>query len=826
MSSIAIKRRQRRKESIQKQFPTRFTAALLLIFLFLLLLITSGIAAVAAIAINYLNTDLKSIAQLEQLPTQIAVPSKPIRLFAWGAPDESGQPQPVLLNTITPPLATWTPLEDMPPELLQATITANDPHFWEWTPSAADVARALTAVIQGNPPAELPSPITNTLINQYLLPTDSTNPNQRQAQTWWLAWQMHGRYPKEQLLEWYLNTRPFGRLTLGPEAAAQVFLGKSAAELTLPESLQLFEQSRRTQRAFANANADEHGFESLVFAELENIVGQARAQRGGLDVYTTLDLALQWEVECVTKNYLNGLSNRRGSDQIERYCAAADLLPQDVAIDSDSELGAAVLVLDPVSGQIRAMTDDVLAEHEPGTLLAPFVYLTALSQGYNAATMVLDVEKVFEQGDSAYRPQNVDGRYHGPLRMREALAQGSVVAATEVMSWVGPKQVVETANRLGLGLQQEAAELSLLSGGGGVNLFDTTFAFATLDNLGVMVGRDGLETGFLQETQFLETPFLTPTTIWRITDNRANIIYEYQPQRRDILAPPLAYLMNDLLLEEVTAERPMGLIGGATADGRHAWAVGYIPQLIVGTWVGYGEDTTTERLVRNLSTPIRDAVLQWAALALPPAEWQRPPGLRELEVCAPSGLLPTADCPTIVQELFIDGTQPTTTDTIFQHVYINRQNGRLATITTPPHLVERRVYQVFPPKAAEWATEANIPTPPTEYDTIIARSSVGEAVAAVVEPEPFAEVSGEVVIRGTADSDQFATFRLAYFPGLYPEEVLLIGEAQATPVVNGTLGMWDTSNLDEGLYTVLLTVVNEDGTFTETAVPVTINHTN
>ncbi len=817
MSPIAIKRRQRRKTAVQKQFPTRFSAALLLIFLFLLLLLASGIAAVTAVAINYLNADLKSITQLEQLPAQTAVPSTPIRLFAWGAPDESGRRQPVLLNTITPPPATWMSLEEMSPELLQAAVTTNDPHFWQWTPGAADVARALTDAIQGNPPDQLPSPITNTLINQYLLSADSTTHNQRQAQAWWLAWQMHGRYPKTQLLEWYLNTRPFGRLTLGPEAAAQLYFGKSAAELTLSESLLLFEQNSRTQRAFANANTDELGFEGIVVAEVESILGQEQVQRGGLDVYTSLDLALQWQVECVTQRFLRELPVQREADgeRLERYCPAADLLRQNVATANDAELDAAVLVLDPVSGQMRAMTGDVLAEHEPGTLLAPFVYLTALSQGYNAATMVLDVETAFEHGGGTYRPQNVDGRYHGPLRIREAFAQGSVVAATHVMSWVGPKQVVETASRLGLvGLRQEAAELSLLSGGGGVNLLDTTFAFATLDNLGVMVGRDSLETGFLQETRFL-----TPTTIWRVTDDRGNIIYDYQPQRRDILTPPLAYLMNDLLVGDATAERPMGLINGTTADGRHNWAVGYTPQLVVGTWVGDSEAT-----VRGpAASPIRDAVLQWATLALPTAEWQRPPGLRELEVCDPSGLLPTAHCPTIVQELFIDGTQPTTTDVMFQHRYLNRQNGRFATITTPPHLVERRVYQLFPPEAAEWAAEANIPAPPTEYDTIIARSFVGGGVAAVVEPEPFAEVSGEVVVRGTADSDRFATYRLAYFPGLYPEDVLLIGEQQATAVVNGTLGMWDTSNLDEGLYTLLLTVVNEDGTFTETAVPLTVN---
>jgi membrane carboxypeptidase/penicillin-binding protein len=704
---------------------------------------------------------------------------------------------------------------------VQAAVVANDPLFWEWSPNVADVGSALLAVAQGRSPDELPSPITSTLINQYLLPPatphDEAETTRRQAQAWWLAWRMSGRYSKEQILEWHLNTRAFGRLARGPQAAAQAYFGKAAADLTLPEATLLASLANGTR-----TNADERGleavdsdpFEQMVIVELENLLGEAWVQRGGLNVYTSLDMLLQHQAECVMQRHREQLSGRTelDDDSVEPYCAAGAFLRFPGANAGQSD--AAVLALDPISGQVRALVGDVEVSHEPGTLLSPFVYLTALSQGYNAATMVLDVETVYEQGDTVYRPQNEDGRFRGPLRLREALADGRIVPAVQVMSWVGPEQVVQTARSLGLaGLEREAADLSLLSGGGVVNLLDAVFAFATLDNLGVMVGRPVGEAGFLG-----------PATIWRVTDDQGNILYDYQPQRRDILTPPLAYLMNDMLAEGATADRrpPAVEIVGETADGRNSWAVGYMPQLVIGIWTGY--DSNGGNVGGNTAAAPLGALLGWAGQALPPARWERPPGLRELEVCDPSGLLPTADCPAVLDELFVDGTQPTTADTIFQPAYINRENGRLATFATPPDLVERRVYQVFPPEAVGWAREAGIPAPPTDYDTILTHSSVGDGVAAILEPEPFAEVSGEVVVRGTAASETFASYRLAYFPGLYPEGVSLISDENRERVAEATLGTWDTTSLDEGLYTVLLTVINEDGTFTEAAVPITVSN--
>ncbi|MBX7251556.1 MAG: hypothetical protein K1X50_06185, partial [Candidatus Promineofilum sp.] len=222
----------------------------------------------------------------------------------------------------------------------------------------------------------------------------------------------------------------------------------------------------------------------------------------------------------------------------------------------------------------------------------------------------------------------------------------------------------------------------------------------------------------------------------------------------------------------------------------------------------------------------------------PAGEWPRPAGLHAVDVCALSGLPPSRggpDCPTVI-EWFVAGTEPTATDTMLREVAVNRETGRLATIFTPPNLVERRVFTVFPPEAAQWAADHGIPAPPTEYDPI-RRVPTRSGGAAVASPEPWAVVGrqespqgvgrqespqGQWSVVGSAGGDDFAYYRLSWFSGLMPEAMHLIVARGETAVADGELGVWDTTLLDDGLYTLLLTVVRADGTFDEVAIPVRV----
>jgi membrane peptidoglycan carboxypeptidase len=392
-------------------------------------------------------------------------------------------------------------------------------------------------------------------------------------------------------------------------------------------------------------------------------------------------------------------------------------------------------------------------------------------------------------------------------------------------------RIISTARSLGLTTLDPAPgsyDLSLNLGSGEVSLLDMTYAYAVLANMGVMMGQSGRSP---------DRP-LDPVTIVRVENQAGDVLYDYyeQVQPRDILTPQLAYLMNDMLADrsarcaafgcpnvmELPANRPAAVKTGTTNDFRDAWTIGYTPQLITGVWVGSSDNRAMAGVTGTTgAAPIWQAVMAWALQDEPVSLWAQPPGLVETAVCDTSGLLASDICPAVA-ELFIQGTQPTVYDTIYQAFAVNRETGRLATVYTPVELVENRIYKVYPEAAADWAEANGVERPPTEYDTISIAGS-GSPNAQIDNLQPLDVISGTVTIRGTARGAGFAYYRLAYFAGLTPANLQSIAENVTEAKTNAPLAVWDTSNLN-GLYTILLTVVSEDGRFREVTLPVTIEN--
>jgi hypothetical protein len=174
--------------------------------------------------------------------------------------------------------------------------------------------------------------------------------------------------------------------------------------------------------------------------------------------------------------------------------------------------------------------------------------------------------------------------------------------------------------------------------------------------------------------------------------------------------------------------------------------------------------------------------------------------------------------------MFLEGSEPKSYDNVHQVFRINRENGKLATVYTPPELVEDRVYEIYPPEAADWVIDNGIPQPPTEYDEAYGPSVAGGPVA-IMQPTPYQYVHGGVVITGNAMIDGFALYRLEYGQGLNPTSWTQLGGDHTSQVDHGPLEFWDTANVPEGLYTLQLTAVRGDQTFQQSAVQVTVDNT-
>lgn len=710
----------------------------------------------------------------------------------------------------------------------------------------------------------------------------STQPLALSTQHFLLTQRLTQTYSEVELVEWYVNTAYYGQLAYGIEAAAQLYFGKPARQLSLPEAAVLVaiplapEQNpiqnptaaKARQEAVLDALLEQgvYSREAIVAAKFTPLVWATSAEqsryeliaphyalyvrqqllaqfgaepllREGWRVYTPLDLRLQSQAECVARAHVDRLGGGLGlpADEASRCPALAELpQPSGQAVGGNVN-EAAVVALDPRTGELKAlvgslnfwenplnMATDGL--RQPGTLLTPFTYLTALAQGYTAASMVLDVETDFgtDYNGIPYVPQNPDGLFHGPMSLRQALGSGYHVPAVEVLGWVGVENALRTARQMGLAtLTADSGRVGLpiALGGGQVRLLDVAVAYGVLANNGRLASQP-------------------PIALSRIESRTGELIWTAEtPLEEQILSPQLAYLMNDMLADnrarcagygcpnslELPDGRPAAVKVGQSNDGRDVWTVGYTPQLVVGVWLGNRENQPLPQLRGEVgAAPIWRAIMAWAMAEEAIGRWERPPGLTERTVCIPSGLLSNGLCPT-ADELFLAGTEPELYDTMVQAVLVNRQTGRLATSYTPPGLVEQRLFVVYPERARAWAEAQNTPTPPTEYDTLGVLRPEGED-AAITSPAPLAAVRGVVEITGWARGADFAHYRLAYFAGLTPTAIEVLTDTVTSRVsAEGVLGVWDTTGLN-GLYTLLLTVVREDGTFAEVNVPLTIDH--
>jgi membrane carboxypeptidase/penicillin-binding protein PbpC len=254
---------------------------------------------------------------------------------------------------------------------------------------------------------------------------------------------------------------------------------------------------------------------------------------------------------------------------------------------------------------------------------------------------------------------------------------------------------------------------------------------------------------------------------------------------------------------------------GQTEDGLDTWAIGYSPLRVVATWTGTREQG---ELSPRAPAVLWNALMQIASQNVPPEDWSLPADVSVINVCDPSGMLPTSECPNIVNEVFINGNEPLQTDTMYRKFSINRETNLLATVFTLPQLIEDRVYLVVPPDARSWAESAGLEIPPANYDVIQA-PPINPDVN-ITSPELFAEVSGQVTITGTAAGSDFVSYRILVGQGLNPQEWIQVAESTSS-VTNGSLATWDTSDIS-GLYAVQLQVVRSDQRVDSAIIQVTV----
>ena len=733
-STIPILRnRRKRRLARQHLHEGRTRNTFLIAGMFLSLLIAAAILLTAFAYIN-LTRDLPSV---ELLPSLLNPPNglllQPTRIY-----DRTGQN---LLFTFSPDSSPrrYIPLSDANPQYLprflgDAVIARSDPDFWRHA---------------GYSPTGVTDPDIHPTLAQKLvydlLLFDEPPTLRRALRERLLAAQITAQYGRTQILEWYLNSASFGRYAFGAEAAAQLYFGKSATQLTTAESAILaavsespslnphdapqtaLERGRETldlmrirnllsEEATANALGESLTFETpsppqpqvaaafvnLLLNQLDTQFPRERIERGGLKVISTLDYDVQQQASCVSAFYaarLAGLPDPAIPCEALRFLPA---LPPEATVTDSS---ASALITDPETGQILAAVGEtfrgqetpLIAAHPPGSVLDAFTFLTGFTRGLSPASLLWDIP-----GNTDV--QNFDGQSYGPMRLRVALANDYPAPAAQVLSQMGVENVNRIASSFGIARNRD------------LTLPEAAGAFGVFAKDGVYFGQ-----------KFGDT--IRPVAVLRVEGEDGSVWLDWSvPQAKPVVTPGLAYLINNSLSDDtarldelrnanlLNIGRPAAVKLGQTEDGLDAWTIGYSPSRLVTVWTGARASSLlqnkTTKVTPRIPAVLWNALMQIASQNQPPADWTVPADISQLNVCDPSGMLPTADCPNLVSEVFLNGNEPQQADNMYKKYSINRETGLLATVFTLPQLIEDHVYLVVPQEARSWAEGAGLASPP------------------------------------------------------------------------------------------------------------------
>jgi len=411
--------------------------------------------------------------------------------------------------------------------------------------------------------------------------------------------------------------------------------------------------------------------------------------RDGLKIYTTLDSRLQKIAEKAVletiKDDQDRLNKRLFKDREEfERLAYLTIYPEDslkMMLAGEGQLykdlrdkllvQCAFVAIDPNTGGIIAMVGGrpdyhdqynraVQAKRQPGSVFKPFVYTTAIDNGYPVTEQLLNQPVVLniQNMDGSWvkwKPQNYDGSTGGLTTFREGLRKSmNLISVRMVQQDIAPaEQVKQMAKRMGINTDIRAVDAIAL-GTSEVYPIEMVAAYAALSNQGV---------------------YSKPFAITRIEDRYGNIIKEYYPDRKEVLSEETAYLMTDLMqtvMDRGTGgsarwkykfNRPAAGKTGTTQAWSDAWFVGFTPQIAAGCWFGVDDFRVPLGPGQDGS---RAALPAWAkfmkgahdTLDLPYQKFEKPSGIEDKEICSVTKKAPLPACPT-EQEIFKAGTGPT-----------------------------------------------------------------------------------------------------------------------------------------------------------------------
>lgn len=573
------------------------------------------------------------------------------------------------------------PLAKISPHMKAAVLSVEDQRFYKH--NGVDIVRIGAAVIANartGTRSQGGSTITQQLARQSFLTRQKTYT--RKIKEAFAALLIEGTYPKDEILELYLNKVYFGDGFHGVEAAALGFLGKHAADLDVAEAALLagliqspssyaptinmdkavarraivlrtmldsgvidqatFEQARKAPVRLRNQLRRDEAFglyfKEQVRRELVDRFGWELVSEGGLRVYTTIVPDLQQQAEKAVETRLRQIEERRGYPHTPR---SAIEIEEGQAPDY---LQASVVVLDPTTGAVRALVGGrnfaesrfnrvVQARRQSGSAFKPIVYAAAIEAGQSPGSIVSNLNDPINTPQGDYVPEDEHSAADS-MTLRTGLRTSSNRAAVHLLRTVGIDKAVTTARALSLGDMPPVPSMAL--GAGEVTLASLTAAYGAFATGGII---------------------RTPHLIRRVESRDGEVLYAVKDDSREVFSPQTAFLMTTMLADVINSgtgwraradgfRLPAAGKTGTTNDYHDVWFVGYTPKVVTGVWMGFDKPKPiiANGYAGELAVPLWASVMRAATRDDEPETFERPDGIVSVQVCRVTGKRASQGC--------------------------------------------------------------------------------------------------------------------------------------------------------------------------------------
>ena len=582
----------------------------------------------------------------------------------------------------------WVSIKEISPNLINATISIEDKHFYNHVGfDYLRIMKAMTVNIKNMKNLEGASTITQQLAKNLFLDFDKTW--ERKIEEAWLTIKLESNFTKNEILEGYLNTINYGGV-FGIENASIYYFGKSAKDLNLAEASILagipkspsyyspitnYNNAKMRQKIILNAmvnnkfiNESEKNqaiseklnivgkyeknnsntlmyYQDAVIKELNSIksIPKSFIKTGGLKIYTNLDLNTQIDLE----------------NNIEKY------------LKNDQDLQVASVMVNPNDGKIIALIGGrnykksefnraIESKRQVGSTLKPFLYYSALENGFTASTTFNSSKTTFVfSNDEKYSPKNYGDIYaNKDITMAAALAYSDNIYAVKTHLFLGENNLVNMLNRIGITSNLSPVP-SLALGTSEINIIDMTSSYSVFANNGYKI---------------------KPHLIEKIVDMNGKVLYKFNEDKKLILNQSTTYIMNELLsncynnlfvdynyptcINIASKVSNKYAIKTGTTDTDHL-IFGYNPEIVLGIWSGYdNNDDTYPEVSTNIKLAWIDTIENY--FKKNKATWyKKPENIVGVPVNPITGELNT-NKNTILY--YIKGTEPTTNNELDEFI--------------------------------------------------------------------------------------------------------------------------------------------------------------